>query len=70
MEKIIFGSRTLGQTRYCPQCDKKHRLAYRSQPDTGTVYVSGDRDERYQEELTCGHFLDTFIYADGTVISN
>ena len=69
MRRVIFGSNRLGQTRFCLTCQQNRRLAWRSQPSVGTVYDSGDKDERYEEELTCGHTLDTWIYAGGETIS-
>ena len=67
MERTIFNSNRLGQTRTCPVCQKQRRLTRRSQPDIGTVYANGGRDERYTEILTCGHELDVWVYVDGTV---
>lgn len=69
MNRVIFGSNILGIMRQCPVCNKRRILNYRSQPDIGTVYDSGKRDERYEEELSCGHSLDTYVYADGNVQS-
>ena len=66
MKRVIFNSNNLGQTRFCQICQQDRRLTFRSQPVVGTVYESG-RDERYQEELTCRHNLDTWVYATGEV---
>jgi hypothetical protein len=66
---VIFGESYLGVMRFCPDCGKKRRVTWRSQPDIGTVYISGDRDERFEEELSCGHTLDTFIYVGGDIRS-